>query len=483
MIPISHSAMTLRAALVAALLAMSGPLHAGGADAPEPAAVAGTDSQVRAVFQACAPRTGCEPWITDGTRGNTKLLRNLMVDWHSSPHEFADLGDGRVAFTAWHLMDGRLTVQPYITDGTRAGTRVFRRLPDNQTSPRAYTGLGDGRFVFLTDRWSDGYGHTLWVSDGTRQGTSVIARFPETRWLEERPTEFTRLRDGQIVFRAYTPRSGVELWTTDGTSEGTRLLRKIGVDESSVPRELTRIADGLVVFTATTPGLGSRPWVTDGTRRGTRMLANVFGGSGYTPVGASRAIFEARALDQVSVPLVFVTDGTPEGTHVLQEGAAGERLGGPEEFGRLDDTRSLIVAHTGFKKRLFVTDGTSRGTRRIHTPTGYTNLRYFSALGDGRAVFWVRPAETYDSVLWVTDGTARGTRRVANFPNMPWGYLHRTPVSLGNGLALFSARTDRAEWQPWVTDGTREGTAMLARINRTGSSTDPFTTFTPFSRP
>ena len=74
---------------------------------------------------------GLEVWITDGTSAGTQLLKDIWPNagW-SNPggqsgvvHEFVSMGDGRVIFNA---DDGSNGLEPWITDGTPAGTvRLF----------------------------------------------------------------------------------------------------------------------------------------------------------------------------------------------------------------------------------------------------------------------------------------------------------------------------------------------------------------------
>ncbi len=83
----------------------------------------------RALFSATDPARGTELWITDGTAAGTRLVEDINRDAQgfagSNPSHFAALDDGRVVFAA---DDGANGAEPWITDGTSGGTRLLRDI-------------------------------------------------------------------------------------------------------------------------------------------------------------------------------------------------------------------------------------------------------------------------------------------------------------------------------------------------------------------
>lgn len=204
-----------------------------------------------AIFTADDGTRGAEPWITDGTRAGTQLLRNINRQddmFGMWPGMYTPLGNGQVIFAA---DDGVRGVELWVTDGTRAGTGMVRDInPGPDWSLGMFMGhkvaepLGNGLAVFFAD---DGeHGLEPWVTDGTRRGTRLLA---DTMPGEEggamigENTIFA-LGDGRALFTANSLESGVELWVTDGTPRGTQLLRDInrGPDGS--------FPDGFMMFGA-----------------------------------------------------------------------------------------------------------------------------------------------------------------------------------------------------------------------------------------
>ena len=469
----------LGAAFALALMAAAG---AAGADtaAAEPAAPA--QSEVRAIFAAINTAGRQLIWITDGTRAGTQPLRlgpNLGVF-----DNFTDLGDGRVAFSAWQTRLG-LRGAGYVTDGTREGTNLLAAGAWGYVGfnvPTGFTPLRDGRFVFTfpaLNRERTGHVQALWISDGTRAGTGPFYRWPQQTGTFH-ATNFARLRDGEILFAMDDGRGrqGLELWFTDGTREGTRLVRNLTGDASgSGPHDLVQLADGLVLFKAYVGGW--QLWVSDGTRAGTLQLTT--GGlpgqglpiSEITPIGDGQALFGTSEL--------WRTDGTVAGTAPMFDATDARRPIVPHAFTPLGDGRVLFVASVNNYWRLMVSDGTREGTGIVRQIDWLTTVTMRS-LGDGRAVFWHWQPDLGHYALWVTDGTRQGTGLVQRFPTMVNSVLtHRLQertTSLGDGRALFAYDNGRTGIEPWVTDGTRAGTGVLRNINRGGDSNP--TGFTPF---
>lgn len=477
----------MRATMTAALLAISSLAHAetntGTGDAP--VATATSESPVRALFRACHVRTGCEPWITDGTRRGTRVLRNIRqpVDGHprsSYPSNFVDLGDGRVAFSVSFHRDrqGRVSREPYITDGSRAGTRLVNRTGSSFITPSGYTSLGDGRYVFAA-RSQLRNRICLWVTDGTRQGTEVIRC---TDWSSHMPDGFTRLRDGQVVFSFNDNVRGAEPWVTDGTREGTTILRNIRDDSGSNPRWFSQIAEGRVIFTVV-----NEVWATDGTTRGTQELVRMPPSYSdnrprdLTPIGGGRALFQGNFR-------LWITDGTADGTHMLTD-FRGDDVRSPANFTRLGNGLILFSARDRVTDRtvLWTTDGTPENTRvAARLLERWSNFSNMQGLGDGRAVFFMRDTIGNRYGLWVSDGTREGTNILRRFRQLGAFAAGRPQAltSMGNGLALFAYDNGRTGMEPWVTDGTPGGTRILRNIYAEGGSMtyshgEGFTPFIP----
>jgi ELWxxDGT repeat protein len=190
---------------------------------------------------------------------------------------------------------------------------------------------------------------------------------------------------------------------------------------------------------------------------------------------------------------LWITDGTPERTHLLVDinpgpnssnpgsfyyQGQGSVIAAPADLVPLGDGRVLFDADDGTSGvEPWITNGTAEGTRLITDLNPGADSSYpsnFFGLGTGQAVFEANDG-VHGAEPWVTDGTPEGTHLLTDVNpgsgngTAPEGAYSSPPqsgfVTLGNGQALFAA-TDLAHgYEPWVTDGTREGTHLLADLN------------------
>jgi ELWxxDGT repeat protein len=278
--------------------------------------------------------TGLELWASNGTAGGTSLINDIwtgLVDTYlepvpasSSPALFVPFGNG-VLFVA---DDGPTGREPWITDGTAAGTRLLLDINPTPTeeyeelvgwsSPGPFVRFG-ARAYFAADDGSRG--RELWATDGTVAGT-VLARdlWPgaagshprdliqmgtrlffladgaaaDALWSVSAIGQVTRVRllakdqrasglvaaGSRLFFVVDEPATGPELWTSNGTRGGTHKVRDIRPGSlGSYPQGLTAVND-LLLFAADDGVHGLELWVSNGTAEGTRLLADLAPGIG-----------------------------------------------------------------------------------------------------------------------------------------------------------------------------------------------------------
>jgi ELWxxDGT repeat protein len=177
-------------------------------------------------------------WVTDGTTAGTHLATPLSV----LPLEAVGWG-GRLYFTV-QMVPYRGIVTLYQSDGTAAGTAEFHRF--NGVS---YLTPFAGRLFFSAD---DGiHGFEPWSTDGTPAGTALF-RDLLPGIDPSGPTDLTVAGD-RLFFTADDGVHGIELWQSDGNAAnpaGTHLVQDIAPEgRSSRPDQLTVAGDRLY-FTA-----------------------------------------------------------------------------------------------------------------------------------------------------------------------------------------------------------------------------------------
>jgi ELWxxDGT repeat protein len=340
-------------------------------------------------------------WTSDGTKAGT-----LRV----TPSGVRSLGElsapviklgSRVFFSAWNPKYGG---EPWITDGTPAGTRL---VADLRPGPRS--SLPSHFTVFAEKAWFAA-SFRLWKSDGTAQGT--VALGPELLELEPRTAY-----GGRLWFTGRNNGGEVELWSTQGTAATTVRIAELGTLDSLLGHA------GRLWFLAE----GSELWSTDGTAAGTRKLD--------LPVSSGKT-FQGLMTDGVRLYVdggeqglgLWVSDGTAAGTRKISD-----------QGNRYKDS-----PWTGFAGRLYygarddsfhTSDGTAAGTRPVR-PDGEPRGAY-SLLHFGNQLV----AANYDE-LWRSDGTAEGTKLIRDHVG--------GDVEKAGSRLFFPAWDEETGWELWA---------------------------------
>ena len=254
---------------------------------------------------------------------------------------------------------------------------------------------------------------------------------------------------------------GAELWITNGTPAGTHLVRDINPGaEGDRQSWFWRVGD-VAVFRASDGIHGTELWRSDGTELGTYMLADI--GPGKQGYGSSvlqgavlNGVFYFVGDDGVSGSELWRTDGTREGTFLAVDivpGYVGSEPGGLTVAGN----RLYFRSDAG----LWISDGTSPGTRRI------TNVHVSECcVAAGNAVFFTANDEVHDIELWRAVGET--AEMVEN--------LNKTPLGNGQDLSsypgLMTARGDSIVFmaQTPVTTPAGGNDCKLFRANASGGA-------------
>jgi len=400
------------------------------------------------IFASAGPSTGQlgnELWIAGRGLSEPRLLKEINPGLASSdPSDFTALPDGRILFVANDGTHGR---ELWVTDGTETGTQMVYDIGsgDGSLAPGNFTLIGD-KILFTVDDGS--HGNELWVTDGTTEGTKLF--------LDIKPGEassnisgMTAIGAGKLLFTATTAEAGTEFWITDGTAAGTHLLVDAAEGPDSSGARVSRIfGDGVAELTS-----DHGTWVTDGTIEGTIKVAESGTSRNYIALGADRWLYTAYDGDEASEYSLFAIDNEGNSVKLFDpsEHPVGGKTSGEVKITTLGDGKAIIQsAHD-----LFVTDGTSEGTKLIHTGLTTHAQTDFVSLGDSRALFMNREGapENYTAAdLWITDGTAEGTHQIAA---MSAGNPYSLPdhvQDLGDGQFAFAAPTAGHAGAVWVTD-------------------------------
>ncbi|MEA2559793.1 MAG: hypothetical protein QOH06_1297 [Acidobacteriota bacterium] len=407
------------------------------------------------VFAAQDGVHGPEPWVSDGTAGGTRLLRDLCPGACAGidalgPGRYFTGTDGVHGHELWSTDGARVDlvrdVCPGPCDGNPGslivmGDRVLFAADDgvngmelwtadgrvSDFEPRepwvslhgAVVSGGPGLFLFGAD---DGeHGLELWATDGTE--TRLVRDLDDADRGGSFPSGLRALGD-TVLFFADDGVHGYELWKSDGFN--TVLVAELVPGEE--PREPPEVWGSAVVGGELFLSLEGSLWRADGTTVqkmadiGARELLAFQGSLYVAPESASLLTVHGDKLWFFDEAGLWSSDGTAASLEV--EGLTGSLLASLGESlivgnheGLWADARRIGPAAdpgsawTVFQGRLYyssgglwTSDGTPEGTEPLQTPP----VSAFAALGDRLLFITSLPG----APLWETDGTAAGTLRV-----------------------------------------------------------------------
>ncbi|RKG88409.1 ELWxxDGT repeat protein [Corallococcus terminator] len=422
-------------------------------------------------FQATPQAGVLGLYKTDGTPAGTTALKTwegYTGDDAPSSLDLVSLGDS-LLFHVEPLSGG---TQVWRTDGTVAGTRLLEPLKAGATrsSMASLSNVGElaGHLYFLASE--DGQLLSLWKSDGTSAETSRVTTFANTR-ADLFAEAFATWRVGtRLFFGLEDTTHGAELWRTDGTAAGTaRVKDLVPGEDGSDPRNFIEVGGGLLFTAGSYESM--QLWKSDGTEAGTVPVplsdpeAVLNEAHAFTKLG-DRVLFAAKNADREDV--LWVTDGTTGGTRVLKTFVKGVGVSSTWVNDIAVANGVAILALTEFHQdeaagdpaRLWKTDGTPEGTVQL-VPQTFGGLDALAWV-NGRLYFASsNPANGWEP--WVSDGTAAGTRMLVDLHPGTGSSNPRHFLKLGTTV-FFTANDGTHGMEPWVTNGTPEGTSRLADI-------------------
>ena len=401
-------------------------------------------------FRAETSETSAELWKSDGTADGTVLVRDIVPGIGSGyPKSIRALGSV-VVFIANDPAEYRDVL--WRSDGTENGTVQIHVPPWATTHIQYLTAAGSLAFF----AGFDGTAQRTYRTDGTSAGT-----FPIGPFAYEYVAAGTR-----VFFIGDTDLEGWELWVSDGSVAGSRMVKDIYPGwPSGATSDLTPFGDR-VLFTGFEDVIGLAPWISDGTEAGTVRLASVApgsspGGPAYMVLG-STAVFISDAYP--SPVQLWVTDGSPAGTHVVTELSRGGTVETPSIIGRAGPYAYLRSADMDRGFELWRTDGTAPGTLLVSELTagagreGSTDFLRVFAVGD-RLLFDVLDSPV---TAFVTDGAPGSAMPLVPPATEPNGDAHCDSQYVAAGGTIYFAAADSARGcELWRTDGTAGGTTLV----------------------
>jgi ELWxxDGT repeat protein len=273
-----------------------------GADSSSPGSFFLVGSTV--LFMAKDATHGTELWKTDGTAAGTVLVKDMNTGLPDGTSVELFPGFSFAIFQGFHLFnnkayfrafDGVSTAEVWVTDGTAAGTVLLKDIVPGSPVPAPmflFNAVNlSNKFIFGV---SDGSTTSeLWQSDGTPAGTTVFKAFSfvnsdypfiitNYQYDVNTGTLTTPLFQGnKFFFTATTVAEGRELWVSDGTLVNTRIVKDINAGTGSSTDYPGYVFTADTLFFSANDGIkGNELWKTDGTLASTVLRADINVGTG-----------------------------------------------------------------------------------------------------------------------------------------------------------------------------------------------------------
>ncbi len=299
-------------------------------------------------FTATSSSKGDELYVTDGTIAGTKMLKDINPGGDGSPRYLTVLGD-KIYFQA---DDGVNGVELWESDGTEAGTKMIADVYAGSASsaPEQLRPLGD-KLIFWATTLKSSTDNLKWLhiydpATGVAELVSEIqARNSGDTW---NPYVQVDTVNNVAYFVGQPIGENEEIYRSDGTPSGTYKLIDVTPESlgSSGIQAIYATSFGKVFWRQKTPRkhagadsatyaehLGEQLWVSDGTEAGSKMVKHInvtLGGDGNgngsqfaNPFEFKNRIF-FRAVDGINGAELWVSDGTSDGTYLVQDHNVGK---------------------------------------------------------------------------------------------------------------------------------------------------------------
>ncbi|MCB1598759.1 MAG: hypothetical protein KDI66_01905 [Xanthomonadales bacterium] len=326
----------------------------------------------QAAFLADDGSFGKELWCSDGTIQGTRMVRDLVPGFRgfSSPwlEVFGQLGNQ----TVLRLEHPDSGAELYVSD---CDSLTLIRDLNPGGSGVDYRGgvVSGGRIVFAGNDGNTGV--EPWISDGSAAGTHVLTELRAGTDGSE-PYDFRVGANGTAWFAACPMTNLCQIYRLDVATE---TLVAIANTEVATSADLALVAEvnGRLVAWRRDASTGMEPLAVDGITA--TSLGDLNPGiedsrydDGHAVMANGTLLFSARLSS--SAVVMMRTDGTPAGTEEVWRVPGGGQsfvssIEGPMDFPALSGVRVVFQAGDGTSTHVYQTDGSFAGTEILAAGT------------------------------------------------------------------------------------------------------------------
>lgn len=433
--------------------------------------------------------TGRRLWSSDGTEAGTKYAAGfndvfLRTDYMNIYNNFPFRILNNVLYLSGSKIPFTGTGGLYKYDATNpSGITVVKELPDDPGGSHFFVPVDmavvNNKLVLKVVNSIGGIHDELWMSNGATAQTRLIKSFEAN--VNAYVYNFYNA-NGKFYFAKHDDIYGDELWQSDGTGGGTILVRDINAGtSSSFPGDLT-FCNGRLLFRANTNRSGNELWSTSAS--GTTLVKDInttttnssYAGSNFffKGVGRTKNGLVFNAITPETGAELFRSDGTKEGTGLLNDIYPGENASYPNNF-LYKNNVTYFIDDNSIGTAICTTNGTSSGFKRV---TPYINRDNFFVVNynvtdRGLIYYTLGDRRTSEQELWRSDGTNAGTFMLTK----SLSFYFNNYLAVAGKLVFFIGGDLTNGYELWKSDGTKAGTKMVKDIAAGNGGSDPYNLF------
>ncbi len=409
----------------------------------------------RVFFAVYHQRWGKELWVSDGTYKGTRLVRDIAPGpAGSSPSDLTAVGH-QLYFTAHTEIHGH---ELWASDGSAEGTRLVRDIRAGPEGSAPHNLCTDGEALFFAAR-DDGGDERVWRY-APSDASLVAARASATEYkrahiggifyLFEKVYAYLVDDAGDAhLYRVVDEQGDLKQLIEDNSIVHAETLRKAVAQESSTPgaetvafseAQLARIVHPpwphrkkgatleigkMLLCVLYIPDYGAELCRIERNPPAIRLVRDIFSGPASSSPShlceaGGRVYFSAEHPEQG--PMLWMTDGTREGTGVIMGQAAtvASYMIPAYELASLDNTlvvvsepaRPVVLDRENIELRFIPLDAPIEDDLLFSIRQGDEGSWPQQLTRAGNRVFFTANDGIYGEELWITDGTDGGTRLV-----------------------------------------------------------------------
>ncbi|GAB5554148.1 MAG: hypothetical protein Sapg2KO_37390 [Saprospiraceae bacterium] len=405
---------------------------------------------------------GYEVWQSDGTTAGTAVFRPNIDGVNNKINRF-EIFDGRFLFVPEDTIPGTQLYE-YL-EGTETAQLILNQQETPEISQIGAYFYQDDLLFFEVEDTSQV--NSIWRSDGTPEGTFLLQKIKliYDEWFH--PNGRFQWFQNELYFIADDGITGAELWKTDGTIAGTHLVKDAYPGKDGIENKLFTIFNDQLYFDGLSLDFGKELWSTDGSEAGTQVVKdlNPNTSKSSSPLGFyefNDALY-FTAFTRCLGRELFKTMGTSETTKLVKDINPGRQNSDASTFFKYNTQLHFLASNAAGERPFWSSDGTKEGTKeafslsRFISPQVLDDELLFKSFISGKG-----------AAILKFDSTQAGTEIIKVIgANSAIGSLIK--FSSGEDSVLIFDVNDPILGQTiWRTDGTTEGTFAVKNLPNEG---------------